>query len=93
MVMCVIIVELGKRFIVISVLCKIDLVEEMELFGVDVLQEIFEVQLVNEFVFLLYQQCWFEDESQIMIVEKFCCIGLIWVEVGCNVINVVKLWC
>jgi len=68
----------------------IDLAEEMELYGVDVPQEIGDAQPANEAVFLPYQQRWFEDESQIMIAEKSRRTGLTWAEAGRNVINAAK---
>lgn len=68
----------------------IDLAEEMELYGVDVPQEIGDAQPANEAVFLPYQQRWFADESQIMIAEKSRRTGLTWAEAGRNVINAAK---
>ncbi len=69
---------------------KIDLVEEMSLYGVDVPQDIGEAQPQEEPVFLPYQQRWFEDEAQIMIAEKSRRTGLTWAEAGRNVINAAK---
>lgn len=69
---------------------KINLAEEMELYGVDVPQNIADAQPENEPVFLEYQQRWFEDESQIMIAEKSRRTGLTWAEAGRNVINAAK---
>lgn len=69
---------------------KIDLAEEMALYGVDVPQEIADAQPASEPVFLPYQQRWFEDESQIMLAEKSRRTGLTWAEAGRNVINAAK---
>ena len=69
---------------------KINLAEEMAIYGVDVPQDIGEAQPENEPVFLRYQQKWFEDESQIMIAEKSRRTGLTWAEAGRNVINAAK---
>jgi phage FluMu gp28-like protein len=69
---------------------KIDLAEEMELYGVDVPQDIAAAQPSGEPVFLPYQQRWFEDDSQIMLAEKSRRTGLTWAEAGRNVINAAK---
>ncbi|WP_420598628.1 hypothetical protein [Neptuniibacter sp.] len=69
---------------------KVDLAEEMELYGVDVPQDIGDAQPSKEPVFLPYQQRWFKDESQIMIAEKSRRTGLTWAEAGRNVINAAK---
>lgn len=69
---------------------KIDLAEEMALYGVDVPQEMVDAQPDNEPVFLPYQQRWFEDLSQIMIAEKSRRTGLTWAEAGRNVMNAAK---
>ncbi len=50
---------------------KIDLAEEMELAGVVVPQDVADAIPAEQPVFLPYQQRWFEDESQIMIGEKW----------------------
>lgn len=69
---------------------KINLQEEMELYGVEVPQDMGDAQPAKEPVFLPYQQRWFEDESQIMIAEKSRRTGLTWAEAGRNVINAAK---
>lgn len=69
---------------------KIDLAEEMALYGVEVPQEVSDAQPANEPVFLPYQQRWFEDQAQIMIAEKSRRTGLTWAEAGRNVINAAK---
>ncbi|WP_420553987.1 hypothetical protein [Neptuniibacter marinus] len=69
---------------------KIDLADEMELYGVDVPQEISDAQPEHESIFLPYQQRWFEDESQIMLAEKSRRTGLTWAEAGRNVLNAAK---
>lgn len=69
---------------------KIDLAQEMELYGVEVPQDIAEAVPGSDAVFLPYQQRWFEDESQIMIAEKSRRTGLTWAEAGRNVINAAK---
>ena len=69
---------------------KIDLSEELELYGVDVPDNIAESIPGGEAIFLPYQQRWFEDESQIMIAEKSRRTGLTWAEAGRNVMNGAK---
>ncbi|TBU75209.1 hypothetical protein [Phytopseudomonas daroniae] len=69
---------------------KINLQEEMELYGVDVPQDITDAVAANEPVFLGYQQRWFEDESDIMIGEKSRRTGLTWAEAGRNVVKAAK---
>ena len=69
---------------------KIDLAEEMALYGVDVPEDIGNAVPDNDPVFLPYQQRWFEDTSQIMIAEKSRRTGLTWAEAGRNVINAAK---
>jgi len=69
---------------------KINLAEEMEIYGVDVPQDMADAQPETEPVFLGYQQRWFEDESQIMIGEKTRRCGLTWAEAGRNVVNAAK---
>lgn len=69
---------------------KINLAEEMELYGVDVPQDMADAQPEAEPVFLGYQQRWFEDESEIMIAEKSRRTGLTWAEAGRNVVNAAK---
>lgn len=69
---------------------KINLQEEMELYGVDVPQDIADAVAANEPVFLGYQQRWFEDESDIMIGEKSRRTGLTWAEAGRNVVKAAK---
>lgn len=69
---------------------KINLTEEMEIYGVDVPQDMADAQPEAEPVFLGYQQRWFEDESQIMIGEKTRRCGLTWAEAGRNVVNAAK---
>lgn len=69
---------------------KIDLAAEMELYGVEVPEDIATAVPANDPVFLGYQQRWFEDESQIMIAEKSRRTGLTWAEAGRNVINAAK---
>ncbi len=81
---------MGKHLRPSSLPRKIDLQEEMTIYGVDVPQEIGEAQPHNEAVFLPYQQRWFEDESQIMIAEKSRRTGLTWAEAGRNVMNAAK---
>ncbi|KJZ06372.1 Mu-like prophage FluMu protein gp28, partial [Marinomonas sp. S3726] len=62
----------------------------MELYGVDVPQDISASQPESEPVFLPYQQRWFEDESQIMFAEKSRRTGLTWAEAGRNAIKAAK---
>lgn len=69
---------------------KINLAEEMELYGVVVPEDIAEAVPGGDAVFLPYQQKWFEDESQIMLAEKSRRTGLTWAEAGRNVINGAK---
>ena len=69
---------------------KINLKEEMELYGVDVPQDISASQPESEPVFLPYQPRWFEDDSQIMFAEKSRRTGLTWAEAGRNVMNAAK---
>lgn len=69
---------------------KINLREEMDLYGVDVPEDINAAQPEGEAIFLPYQQRWFEDESQIMIAEKSRRTGLTWAEAGRNVLNAAK---
>lgn len=69
---------------------KINLAEEMEIYGVDVPQDMADAQPEAEPVFLGYQQRWFEDESEIMIAEKSRRTGLTWAEAGRNVVNAAK---
>ncbi|WP_339615235.1 hypothetical protein [uncultured Gilvimarinus sp.] len=69
---------------------KINLAEEMELYGVVVPEDIADAVPGGDAVFLRYQQKWFEDESQIMLAEKSRRTGLTWAEAGRNVINGAK---
>lgn len=69
---------------------KINLAEEMEIYGVDVPQDMADAQPEAEPVFMGYQQRWFEDESEIMIAEKSRRTGLTWAEAGRNVVNAAK---
>ncbi|MFZ3487271.1 hypothetical protein [Vibrio harveyi] len=69
---------------------RIDLVEEMTKFGVDVpTPEEFDIPS-KEPVFLGYQKRWFEDESQIMLAEKSRRTGLTWAESGRDVMTASK---
>jgi phage FluMu gp28-like protein len=65
-------------------------VEEMELHGVVVPQDIEDAIPGGEAVFLPYQQRWFEDDAEVMIAEKSRRTGLTWAEAGRNVINAAK---
>ncbi|AFJ01999.1 Phage terminase, large subunit [Methylophaga frappieri] len=82
--------SIGKGLTSVNQPRKINLAEEMELYGVDVPQDIGDAQPDKEPVFLPYQQRWFEDESQIMIAEKSRRTGLTWAEAGRNVMNAAK---
>ncbi|NKC21583.1 hypothetical protein CWC29_022665 [Pseudoalteromonas sp. S4498] len=69
---------------------KIDLKEEMQLYGVDVPDaDDFEIPDKAP-VFLPYQQRWFEDESGVCIAEKSRRTGLTWAEAGRNVLTASK---
>lgn len=69
---------------------KIDLKEEAELLGVDIVTNISDINPDDQPVFLPYQQRWFMDESQIAIAEKSRRTGLTWAEAGRNVMNAAK---
>ncbi|EPI9148607.1 hypothetical protein ACTBUY_001944 [Salmonella enterica subsp. enterica] len=68
----------------------IDLKEEAEILGVDIVTDIADINPDDQPVFLEYQQLWFLDESQIAIAEKSRRTGLTWAEAGRNVMNAAK---
>lgn len=69
---------------------KIDLREEAELLGVDIVTDAGSLHPDDQPVFLGYQQRWFLDESQIAIAEKSRRTGITWAEAGRNVVNAAK---
>lgn len=68
----------------------IDLKEEAEILGVDIVTDIADINPDDQPVFLPYQQRWFLDESQIAIAEKSRRTGITWAEAGRNVVNAAK---